>query len=53
MLKLVSPAYSEICLLVKSYNEVDLEDWLIHYTYLKADKITVFDNESSINVKII
>jgi hypothetical protein len=53
MLKLVRPAYSEICLLVKSYNEIDFEDWLRHYTSLKADKITIFDNESSINVRKI
>lgn len=45
---------SEALLLTKTYNLQDFEDWLFWYKdVIKFDKITVFDNESSVDIESV
>jgi hypothetical protein len=43
--------YSEILLLTKTYNEVDLVDFINHYKALNFNKITILNNDSTIDIK--
>jgi len=42
--------YSDLVLCTKSYNEQDTLDWIQHYTTFNFDKITIFNNESPIDI---